>query len=380
LFLFNYRHVNDLYKVPSQSHSGYLWNDSYFSDRSYQRGRHSLLPASTSLLPKSTSLPAIASAAGVENKYKYKSSLKCQEEIDEDEYVDDCRWNSGGSVDESVVEKFIRVVETREPTTSEVSRKSVNRKCKVNTREDIRKKLAFGGGNDSSGGERANGYKRGFQETNDLQICFINEGIVFSEDEDEQQEQKQSELEKEDSSEDCVSDNEDDDEDDDDDCVFPRSKSDWDSFRHGSGDSAGNRSQEQLTRDRRIRREEKQNRVLRKRLQQLQKEVKLNLQDCRQIAKRQIEKAKQKRLADDPLRQLIGLPSSSSVSTRSFDEETLQTFNIAKLQVIVNHFHSEVERLNEELVRALLNKDELQIEQDGQLVDIEDLSCSFKSD
>ena len=49
----------------------------------------------------------------------------------------------------------------------------------------------------------------------------------------------------------------------------------------------------------------------------------------------------------------------------------------ARLQIIVNNYHNQVEELNEELVKELLTKDELQIEQDGQLVDIEDLSSSF---
>ena len=63
-------------------------------------------------------------------------------------------------------------------------------------------------------------------------------------------------------------------------------------------------------------------------------------------------------------------PSSSTCSN---DPRTL---NIASLQIIVNHYHTQIEGLNGELVRGLLEKDELQIEQEGQLCDIEDLVSS----
>ena len=48
--------------------------------------------------------------------------------------------------------------------------------------------------------------------------------------------------------------------------------------------------------------------------------------------------------------------------------------NTATLQVIVNDFHNKIEKLNEELVEELMHKDELQQEQDGQIIDIDDLS------
>ena len=55
----------------------------------------------------------------------------------------------------------------------------------------------------------------------------------------------------------------------------------------------------------------------------------------------------------------------------------MRKLNLSALQVVVNHYHSQIEHLNEELVRELLTKDELQIEQDSQLLDIEDLSTSI---
>lgn len=119
---------------------------------------------------------------------------------------------------------------------------------------------------------------------------------------------------------------------------------------------------------------------MKKRLLKLQREVKSNLYDCRQMAKRHIDKAKHKRHLEDPLGKLLGLPTHESEATcgRKFDAAFLHTLNVAKLQIIVNHYHNDFELLNEELMQLLLAKDELQIEQDGQLLDIEDLSCSYR--
>ena len=48
--------------------------------------------------------------------------------------------------------------------------------------------------------------------------------------------------------------------------------------------------------------------------------------------------------------------------------------NISQLQVIVNELHTKIETLNESLVRMLMERDELHMEQDAMLVDIEDLT------
>ncbi len=328
----------------------------------------------------------------MESKYKYKSSLKSQEVLDEEDEDVDYGESTTACIDESVVEKFIRVVEVRNSSThprgpleglSATAKRAsaVPETARRATREDIRKKLAFGGPSsaEATGGERANGYKRGFQqETSDLEICFINESHLSDDEEgaggDLQAEAKRGDEVEEDSSLDYLSGDE-----QLDDCAFPSSKAAWESLRSAAELDAASPLFEEVQEDRR-RREELRRRALKKRLDQLQKEVKLNLLDCRQIARRQIEKAKQKRLSDDPLRKLIGLAPATPGGRGTFKADTLQTLNIAKLQLIVNHYHSQAEKLNEELVRQLLTKDELQIEQDGQLVDIEDLSCSFRLD
>lgn len=47
--------------------------------------------------------------------------------------------------------------------------------------------------------------------------------------------------------------------------------------------------------------------------------------------------------------------------------------NITQLQILVNNLHSRIEVLNESLVRLLIERDNLHMEQDSMLVDVEDL-------
>ena len=339
-----------------------------------------------SRLSKSSSLPAISSSYLDTKKYKYKSSLQCPEEADE-EGKDDDLWSpvsTSKNIDESVVEKFIRVVEVKEPAVRRTGT-AVSR-IKAKTREDIRKKLAFGGIDSvgsalapSTSEQKVNGYKKGFQETSggDLQICFINQVVGNSDEEDDADGRVRSfgnrneEMQRKDSSEDkdCIS--EDNEEGNNEDDIFPGSKSHWDSFRQGCQQSPDHCHEAHDTLlKRRV--------ALRKRLVKLQKEVKGNLQDCRQIAKRQTDRSKHRRHLNDPLGKLLSLPALDPEATcgRKFDAAFLHTLNVAKLQIIVNHYHNDFERLNEELMQLLLDKDELQIEQDGQMLDIEDLSFS----
>ena len=56
------------------------------------------------------------------------------------------------------------------------------------------------------------------------------------------------------------------------------------------------------------------------------------------------------------------------------NRRTLSRLNVAQLQLIQNDYLSQIETLNEELVRLLVTRDELGMEQDATLTDIEDLS------
>ncbi len=287
-----------------------LWS---ISSRQTGRGGEDLQPAVPGV-PKSVSLPSFS--PGQASKYKYKS---CVSGPGGGRGRENTRHRRRDGLD--VVDKFIRVVETEEKLPSRPVRRSDN------TREEIRKKLAFSGDEDDKSVRReAHGQERA--ANSDLQICFINEAVSEEDEEDDDA----IEALREDSSED----------------------------EPGNSDVGVER------------RKEREGDGLKRRLARLQKEVQGNLQDCRQIAKSLIEKDKQRRLADDPLKNLVGL------SYPELTADKLQSLNIAALQVIVNHIHTQIESLNEELVTLLIGKDELEIEQDSQLLDIEDLSHSLR--
>lgn len=59
---------------------------------------------------------------------------------------------------------------------------------------------------------------------------------------------------------------------------------------------------------------------------------------------------------------------------RRVSRQMLTDMNVAQLQIIVNDFHSQIEDLNEKLVKYLMERDDLHMGQDSMLVDIEDLT------
>lgn len=308
--------------------------------------------ASKKGLPKSVSLPAISQKQV--SKYRYKSTVEnCEEEEAEEDDDFGVTEAAPQSLDASVVDRFIRVVEHKEATGPSQRRRQPGggrgRSQALTSREEIRKKLAFNSGSGGGGDDgEFSTYQQQRKGAGDLQICFINE-VVSEDDEDA----TDKDVLKEDSSED------DEEEETSLEGVYPSSKTDWETLRNPDKPSPT--------------KGERKERAQRRRLQKLQKEVQLNLQDCKQIARRHIEKERQKQRRQDPLRDLVGLGCDELRDT-----DRLQNLNIASLQVIVNHLHNRIENLNEELVKLLLNKDELEIEQDSQLLDIEDLSHGIR--
>lgn len=59
---------------------------------------------------------------------------------------------------------------------------------------------------------------------------------------------------------------------------------------------------------------------------------------------------------------------------RRVSRQLLTDMNVAQLQIIVNDFHTQIECLNEQLVKFLMDRDDLHMSQDSMLVDIEDLT------
>ena len=254
-------------------------------------------------VPKSTSLPLFPSTGFGRNnglpsdeypvesltgKYKYRSSFRppsdedilgtavIEEEEDEDELTN--------LADSTVVEKFIKVIETSS---------APQERTPENTREDIRRKLAFG---------KPEGTPKVKKVTNDLEVCFINE-IHEEETNDVLTSVRPKPLTR--SQSECVS-------------IVQRSLTD-------PGKATN---------------------------------VAYQLARCKQVAHRKMMIEKRNRTFHEvnTFNKLIG----RSLEGR-LDQEILSQMNTATIQVIVNDFHNKIERLNEELVRELMKKDELQV-------------------
>ena len=59
--------------------------------------------------------------------------------------------------------------------------------------------------------------------------------------------------------------------------------------------------------------------------------------------------------------------------------QLLTEMNVAQCQVILNFLLSRIEDLNEQLVKYLITRDELAMEQDSLLTDIEDITKGIDS-
>jgi len=292
-------------------------------------------------LPKSTSMPHLSPAPPSKcrpcrSKYKYRSSNIPSDNLTSPESL---------LHEESVVDRFIKVVgaeddrgvvkgERKGMRTS----KSSSSPTAISTREDIRKKLASWGEEEEDEDEEEE------VENNNLEICFFNE--TASDDEEEVTRNPLEEEDEEDYFEEERS-------------VgrgggLPRSKSEGFSLR---GDPLLQPESNQLS-EREARRKK-----------QLQNSARLALAQCSSVARRQVSLERQERNCNSRLHKLLG------VNDAELTPKLLSTYNINTLQVIVNDFRERIEQYNGELVQMLIEKDELQQEQEGVLMDIEDLGC-----
>ena len=174
---------------------------------------------------------------------------------------------------------------------------SIVRSTSLSSREDIRKKLASFGEEETIPEEEDEG-----GHNNNLEICFINE-TASDEDEDVMinplDDAHSDEDEPQNSSgPDSISNQN----------FIPRSKSDWEAFKEDK-----NVGDKQLEEDK----------------HKIQKTAKVALSQCKQVAKRQLLLEKQKRLNEDPLKKLLGLTSED------INQDVLSNYNINTLQVIV---------------------------------------------
>jgi len=299
-------------------------------------------------LPKSTSLPQLSPAPSSKclpcrSKYKYRSSTA----------VPSDHVTSPQSLlhEESVVDRFIKVVGAEDDLGGRKDERKGVRKSKnsassstsISTREDIRKKLASWGEEEEEDEEEVVDEV----ENNNLEICFFNETAS-----DEDEEVTRNPLAEE--------------EDGDEDDYFdgehrgglpsmPRSKSEGFSLR--AADPLLHPESKKLS----------EHEARRKR--QLQNSARLALAQCSAVARRQVLLEREEKNCNSRLHKLLG------VTDDELTPKLLSTYNINILQVIVNDFRERIEQYNGELVQMLIEKDELQQEQEGVLMDIEDLGC-----
>lgn len=349
------------------------------------------------------------------SKYLYKSSNETDRSFfdDIDEAIlkgnlSNTEENEELGAKSEIVEKFIKVVES-----SEHSRYSENHlhnetasggkssrsnpfgqaelQKPLNSREEIRKKLAFGGlGNDTSSFGENNSKKQGLQRKGgDLEVCYINETILEEEQSDEEEPEDsgtdQLNLEEENelyddyhyeedfwdhikaskdgrenpfSSDNHTSASK-----------LKRSQTDWEGFKVEK-DTISSSSESY--------KEESNNPD--NSLGHLQSEAALALGNCYKIARRKFlqQKEEQRNNEVNSLKQLIGRSAFEKIFVgSSFNPKSLTSLNTPTIQVIVNDFHCKIEKLNEELVHLVIEKDELQIEQDSQLLDLHDFQSNL---
>lgn len=102
------------------------------------------------------------------------------------------------------------------------------------------------------------------------------------------------------------------------------------------------------------------------------------LAQAKEMARMQMEIERQ-RQKKSPITEMVrnslekvGIPFPEE--KRRLSRQILTEMNVAQLQVIVNDLHTQIETLNESLVKFLMERDDLHMEQDSMLVDIEDLT------
>jgi len=314
-------------------------------------------------IPKSTSLPVFPAGNNrrvsesknqrggivdgpITGKYKYRSSFRppsdedilgsvIGEDIIEEEEEDYDQFSLTES--STVVEKFIRVIESSsnskfENTTATTNSSNNSEIAASNTnREDIRRKLAFNKPEPTSFEAKAKSNKK-----NDLEVCYINEIV------DTEEESNTSGLPDHHGFE-------------------PRPTG----FNPGVGTLTRSQSECVSFVHQKIAFQNQADETA------SSANVAYKLSKCKQDAHRKMIVEKRNRTFHEvnTFNQLIGKSIEGKLNA-----DLLSQMNTATIQVIVNDFHNKIENLNEELVNELMKKDELQIEQDGQLVDIDDLT------
>ena len=120
-------------------------------------------------------------------------------------------------------------------------------------------------------------------------------------------------------------------------------------------------------------------------LADIQSEARMKLKAAQHSARQAIINDRKNRDVAFHLIKLLRLTEGSAAFSRlknggrKLNRRILTEMNIAQLQVVLNYFLSQIEILNEDLVKYLMQKDELAIEQDSLLTDIEDITKCISS-
>lgn len=101
----------------------------------------------------------------------------------------------------------------------------------------------------------------------------------------------------------------------------------------------------------------------------LQNELKQTLSQVHSQVKLKMQADKINNTKPSPIADIVGLPT---YGLKRLQRENIVDMNIGQLQVIVNDLCNQIEKINEELKKILIERDDLYMQQDSILVDIED--------
>lgn len=108
-------------------------------------------------------------------------------------------------------------------------------------------------------------------------------------------------------------------------------------------------------------------------------DVLLNLQSQAQQAlakvklqvKQKLDAERKASMKPSPIADIVGL---STYGLKRLEKQQMIEMNIGQLQVIVNDLCNQIEKINEELKKMLIDRDDLYMQQDAILVDVEDFT------
>lgn len=110
--------------------------------------------------------------------------------------------------------------------------------------------------------------------------------------------------------------------------------------------------------------------------EQLREEATKAFAKAKEIAQALLEAEKQQPTRTSSLVEVIGMVKPGA--NERLGKKELETMNLARLQVLFNAMRNEVEAFNEDLVRLLMERDELCMRKDSLLLDVEDLQQRVK--